>query len=87
MKEEIAKRLYDLNIQFAANGYVVTLPVDVEERLVTFVQSEVERENLRCQDVLARVFSELGEQGVTLEQLQQAVTIAQLPDAMAEPSI
>lgn len=40
------------------------------------------RENERCMGILERVFAELGEQGVTLDQLQRAVTIAQLPDAM-----
>lgn len=42
----------------------------------------VEAENKRCQEVMARVFEDLGEQGVTLDQLQRAVTISQLPDVM-----
>lgn len=80
MKTELNERFDQLNIQFSAFGYIVSLPQQERERILVFIKAEIKRENERCQAILARVFEDLGEQDVSLDQLQRAVTIAQLPD-------
>lgn len=84
--EAIWQAIKDWDIQRTqGGGYAGATGTDVMTILGvvrTFISEATRSENRRCQEVLARVFEELGEQGVTLEQLQQAVTIAQLPDAM-----
>lgn len=46
----------------------------------------VEKENKRCQTVIERVFNELGEQGVSLQQLEQAIFFALNPEFPIAPT-
>ena len=48
----------------------------IKEQIPVIERIATEKENLRCQEVLARIMWELGMDNVTLEQLQRAVALS-----------
>lgn len=95
---ELGKRLREAGFPQRDNSpNIVYFPTweELAEEYILFREREIEsyklamlegksKENIRCQKVLERVFSELGDQGVTLDQLQQSVAIVQIENVITQ---